>query len=425
MSLLAVLKVMLGVDSVEYQTKMRDAAAQSALFENSFGQRTTLIERHGLRLVNTAQSVAFGMQRMRVDAMGAIADLAGAAGFGRLAIAAAGVGAVYTVLKGATAAYLADTMTAKSVTSELAEGYGGASVAGQRLAVQIMALQDLAIREGKERRGNVEQLYAYTAAVASVTDAIYKENLAHNATAASATLTAKLAAERAAEEIRLHHESVAALDAAKEAQARFNAEHGKLVPVGAQVQIALARGQQQMKDFADETRRTLGVMNAQDLQAKAELLQRQIVAIARSGGSAAQTVDALGGQIGDVVKVAAELGVQLDPRFQEIAEAVKTGPGLAMDDLFARLRSLPKEVSASREASRAQLEALGEDLKGTVSGGFGRGIQEGIASGTQALQDWTRTTEVVVPVRLDLSEAERQMDALRSGQIPNTGGLNR
>lgn len=428
MSLLATLKVMLGVDSVDFQNKMRDSAASASVFENTFGQRATMVERHGMRLVNTADTVAGAMQRMNVDMAGSIAQIADVAGYAKLGIVLMALKVVWETLNATVKAVMADTMTAKTPIIEIAEAYAGQDLAMQGVAVRLMALQDLLIREGKERRGNTDRLYEYTAASKAAAETIAKENLAHNATINAVTLEAKLAAEKVAEEVRLHHESVAALDAAKEAQARFNAEHGKFIPASVQVQIALGKGQQQMKEFAEETRKTLGVMNAKDLQAQADLLLKQVVAIAQSGGSVTQTVDALGTKIEEVVKVAAELGVQLDPRFTDMAEAVKKGPGLAMEDLFGQFKGLPKEVLASRDASRIQLEKMGADLQGSISGGFGKGVKEGIDFGEQQLEEWRRNIEArgfVMPIKVDWTEYDRGVAARKSGQVPDTGGFTR
>jgi len=198
--------------------------------------------------------------------------------------------------------------------------------------------------------------------------------------------------------------------------------HGQFVPASAQVVIALARGREEMKSFADEARRSAGILNAEDLRAKVVALEKQIVAIAQSGGSASQTVASLGGQFEQTVKLAKELGVELTPQFERAAEAIAQGPGLAMDDLFASFRGLPKEVDASRAGSAASLDRMGKDLERKIKGGLHEGVAGGMSDATQALEAWAAGVHIKIPVELDTAELQRQFEEIKRGRIPVTTG---
>lgn len=428
MGLLASLKVMLGIDTVDYQAKMRSASDSASLFENNFGKRSDLVQRHGLKLVRTAENVSGAMQRMSVDAGGAITQLAESAGFGNLAIAIAGAAVTTTVLGAAVKAIAASSRDAGKPLGEMADAIVGDQAAIEGLVAQIDLLAKRAGSSAEQLGVSAEATKENVVGLLALRDSLEKEAIARRNSSEQYKLflvQQKLGVEAGAEEKRLHEESVAALDAAREAQARFNAEHGKFVPAATQVQIALAAGIAKEKEFAEQTRKTLGVMNAEDLRAKAAALEAQVVAIAKSGGSASQTVDALGGQIDTVVKVAKELGVQLTPQFDDIAEAVAKGPGLAMDDLFARFKGLPDEVAKSRTASAGDLDKMGDDLRGSVSGGFGKGVEEGISYGEQALDDWRGRIQaegIVVPIRPDWTEVNKGIAAMKRGDMPDLSG---
>lgn len=425
MGLLATLKVMLGVDTVDFQSKMRDSANSVGLFENSFGARSTLVERHGMRLARTAENVALSMQRMSVDATGAVAQLAESAGFGKLAIALGAVGTSYLVLKTATDAVMRSAMDAGKPLGEMVAAIVGDQVATENLVGQI----DLF---AKRLGTSAEALGVTSAATAenvagllALRDSLEKEAVARRDSSEGYKLflvQTKLANERTTEQNKLHAESVAMLNASREAQARFNAEHGKFVPIGTQVAIALAAGVAKQKEFADETRKMLSVMNAEDLRAKAELLQKQVVAIAQTGGSASQTVAALGGQFEDVVKVAKELGIQLTPQFEMTAEAISKGPGLAMDDLFASFKSMPKEVAESTAASGRALDEMGRTLEGKLKGGFKDGIAGGMSEATKDLEAWAAGATIKIPVELDTAMLQKQIEEIKKGRIPTTTG---
>lgn len=423
MGLLASLKVMLGVDSVDFQQKMRDSAGSVSLFENEFGKRSTLVQRHGLRLATTADAVASSMSRMKVDAVGAVADIANAAGFAKAGIVILVLKAIFDTLDNTIKAVMRDAMTAGKPLGEMIEGL----VADKAGIENVVAQIDLFAK----RLGTSAEALGVTnaatkenvAGLLALRDSLAKEALARRNTTEVykvAVAEAKLVAEKLAEQNKLHAESVAMLDASREAQVRFNIEHGKFIPIGAQVAIALARGQQEMKSFADETRKTLGVMNAEDLRAKAELLEKQAVAIAKSGGSASETVAALGSQFEEVVKVAKELGIQLSPQFEMTAEAIAKGPGLAMDDLFASFKSMPAEVRESAAASGRALDEMGRTLEGKVKGGFVEGTKEGLDSMQEQLARAAATLRLTIPIDFAHPDLETLIQSMIDGDRSKT-----
>jgi len=278
-----------------------------------------------------------------------------------------------------------------------AEALGVTTVATRENAIGLLYLRDSLEKESKARRDSSQARLEFLE-------------------------SAKLAATQAAAETRLHAESVASLAAARQAQAHFNVVHGQGVPIVLQMTAALAAGAVKRREFEEETRRALGIFNAEDLRAKAAALEAQVIAIAQSGGSATQTVAKLGNQFEELTKVAAELGVQLSPQFDRAAEAIAQGPGLAMEDLFASFRGLPKEVEASRAASAASLDKMGKDLEGKVKGGFVDGVKDGIGDATRELEAWAAGAAIKIPVELDLAAAQRQLEELKSGRIPTTTG---
>ena len=425
MGLLATLKVMLGVDSVQFQQKMRESADSVNLFENNFGKRTSLVERHGLRLASTAQSVASSMQRMSMDATGAVADIANAAGFVKAGLVVVILKALFDTLGAAVKAVTASATTAGKPLGEMVEGL----VADQAGIENVVAQIDLFAK----RLGTSAEALGVTnaatkenvAGLLGLRDALEKEAIARRNSSEGYKVflvQQKLVAERTAEQKKLHAESITMLDANREAQVRFNAAHGQYVPIGAQVVIALAAGAEKMRAFAEEARRSAGVMNAEDLRAKAEALEKQVVAIAQSGGAVSQTVAKLADDFKTVVDVAKELGVELTPQFERAAEAIAQGPGLAMDDLFASFRGLPKEVEASRAASAASLDRMGKDLEGKVKGGFLDGVAGGISDATKELERWAAGATIKIPVELDIAELQRQIEEIKRGRIPITTG---
>jgi len=425
MGLLATLKVMLGVDSVEFQTKMRESGERVSIFENEFGKRSTLVERHGLRLVRTAEGIGSSMQRMSVDAGGGLMQLAEHVGFSRVALGIGAIAATYGVLKAASDALMRSTKDAGKPVGEMAAALVEDGAAMENVAAQVDMLAKRLGTSGEALGVNTAATMENAVGLLALRDALEKELKQRQLGSAAYKdylAQQKIAVERTAEQKKLYTESVAWLDALREAQVRFNIVHGQFVPASAQVVIALARGREELKSFADEARRSAGILNAEDLRAKVTLLEKQIVAIAQSGGSASQTVASLGGQFEDLVKLAKELGVELTPQFERAAEAISQGPGLAMDDLFASFRGLPKEVDASRAASSASLDRMGKDLEGSLKGGFRDGIAGGISDATQELERWAAGATIKIPVELDTAELQRQIEEIKRGRIPITTG---
>lgn len=393
MAILDFLKVMLAADTVEFKKGMRTAASEATLFENSFGQRSTLIERHGQRLINTSNAIVYGMQRMKTDGIGAITDLAGAAGFEKLAIAV-GIGALaYTEYKGVVEGAMQSVKTARAPVFELAEALAGNPEKFAAAVAQYDALRKAVGAMGPEYNVATERTHENAAALINATDMLFAEAKARRIAGA---------------ELASHQQKYAAL-----------------VPVADQVVNAMWRGREEMRRFGEDTRAALGVWNEKDVLDKSAALEAQIKAIARSGGSATQTVAALGSQFSDVAKVAAELGVSLSPSFERMAEAVAAGPGEAMDSLFAQFKNTPVEVSKSTAASAAALAGMGETLKGSISGGFGQGIKDGISFGEQQLATWREKVAGdmwTIRVQFDAEALAAQLKAMGlKPQAPGAG----
>jgi hypothetical protein len=417
---------MLGVDSVEFQTKMRAAEGTVGVFANNFGKQTSIVDRHSLRLVNTADSIAMSMKRMSVDSIGAIGQIADAAGFVRLGIVLAMLKAAYDTLGTSVKLISRDWMDANKPLVEITQGIEEGSPAFDNLVLQ---LDQLAHKLGSSAlqmgvltdayKGNVGGLVALREVLLTQ----IKEQELSSRGLAGYIETQKKLGNNVSELEKKYASSIVMIGAAREAQAQFNAVHGQFLPTNVQYIIGMAAGAQKLKEFADEARRTAGVLNAEDLGAKVAALEKQIIAIAQSGGSASQTVAKLGTQFEEAVKLATELGVQLTPQFERAAEAIAGGPGLAMDDLFASFRGLPKEVDASRAASAASLAKMGKDLEGTISGGFGKGAEEGVNFAEQQVAAWMARLEATpIKLKFDASDLQRIIDAVNSGRMPTTTG---
>jgi len=68
---------------------------------------------------------------------------------------------------------------------------------------------------------------------------------------------------------------------------------------------------------------------------------------------------------------------------------------------------------------------MGDDLAGSLSGGFGRGIQECTNAGRQALDEFMRETEGrrwQIRLEIDPADLQRQIQDAVSGITPRTGG---
>ena len=404
MGLLATLKVMLGVDSVEFQTKMRDSARQVDVFESEFGKRSSLVERHGMRLVSTAQSITSSMRFMSRDVGDSLSRLSESAGLTKLFLVVEAFRAGWNIGK-----KLSDITGLTEVVSRagppLAELAAELVKNGARFdetADAAAHMRDSLGLSGPQWEISTARTLENAEALLKMIDALRKEKEAQDArnpVVVRAAIVQKLAAEETARLKGIEDERTVALRRSIETQERFNLVHGQFVPAALQVQIALAAGIQKHREYEEAARRALNVWNAADVRVSAEEITKQVVAIAQSGGSAAQTVAALGGRIAEVVKVAKELGVSLDPQFERTAEAITQGPGLAMDDLFASFKGLPEAVEDSRSASAAALARMGHDLEGTISGGFGRGAEEGVNFASQQVEEWRRQLEAT-PIKL-------------------------
>ena len=159
-----------------------------------------------------------------------------------------------------------------------------------------------------------------------------------------------------------------------------------------------------------------------------------------------QLTDALAKLAGDV-RTMAEQGIpwaqvmdKVAPRFKELAEfagtytnfnmpkqaqdlgdAFRDDTGGALDALLKKWATLPAAIKSGAEDSAKFLDQMGERLKGSISGGFGKGIEEGTNFARQQVEAWIAEVEGrPIKLRVDASAIQAAFDAVLSGRIPRT-----
>lgn len=192
-----------------------------------------------------------------------------------------------------------------------------------------------------------------------------------------------------------------------------------------QMANALIRGREEAKAYGDEVRRTYGIITKQEAASALEDLAKKMQAARESGADVAQIVEKMGPAFASAFGEAKKLGVDVTGQFEQLAGAIERGDTYMLGKLLPTIGRIPEETGKATEASKRYLDKMGEDLAGSLSGGFGRGIKDGTNAGKQALDDFMRETEGRRwPIRfeVDAADLQRQVQDAVNGAMARTGG---
>ena len=172
-------------------------------------------------------------------------------------------------------------------------------------------------------------------------------------------------------------------------------------------------------------RRTYGIITEQEAAAQLEDLAKKMQAARDSGADVAQIAEKMGPAFASAFGEAKKLGVDVTGQFEQLAGAIERGDTYMLGRLLPTIGRIPEETSRAAETSKQYLDKMGDDLAGSLSGGFGRGIQEGTNAGRQALDEFMRETEGrrwQIRLEIDPADLQRQIQDAVSGLTPRTGG---
>ena len=430
MGLLATLKVMLGIDSLEYQAKLREATGDTEKFavavgasvgrvkervQSGIGQPLLLAglaaQKFGGQLTSTFSDAAGVTSKLAVQTNGLFMATGRLADAGLLAVASFGK----------LSAVKLSTATLNAGMLGLATSVGAAAYEITKFIMEVSGLEALlrdfagkpasefaeALANNEERfKGAAEQLAGLTAKlqlsgpawafeakwtrenairVSELTDKVItyarsRRSISENVAGYFATMQS---------EERLHRRAIATLD---ELRLKFQQFYG--VMTKPQITDALAK-------------------LAGDVQKMAE-----------QGIPWAQVMDKVAPRFKELADFAGTYtNFNMPKQAQDLGDAFRDDTGGALDALLKKWATLPSAIKSGAEDSAKLLDELGERLKGSISGGFGKGIEEGTNFARQQMEAWIAEVEGrPIKLRIDASAIQAAFDAVLSGRIPHTTG---
>jgi hypothetical protein len=172
---------------------------------------------------------------------------------------------------------------------------------------------------------------------------------------------------------------------------------------------------------------TEGVMTkAMATTAMAEM-NKDLGTMAENGVAGAEILRGVGGRITELVERARAMGVDVPPLLGNMYDAIKEKNLLWIEDTARAMAkigtAMPKAIADSAEANKAELKRLEDLYAGTISGGFGRGTEEGVGFAKQQVDTWRRELEATpIVLKFDASAIRALFEEISKGQIPKTTG---
>lgn len=159
-----------------------------------------------------------------------------------------------------------------------------------------------------------------------------------------------------------------------------------------------------------------GLMSKPALLEGMNSLGRQVKAWVADGLSWEAILAAVNPKLDDMATAAGKFkDEKLTNNVSDLREAI-TGEWVGgIDTVLARINKVPTSLSAATNESKLALIQMGVDLKGSISGGFGMGVQEGINAGKQALDKWIadmKSKPMIFEAKFDVESLAAQLKAL-------------
>ena len=117
------------------------------------------------------------------------------------------------------------------------------------------------------------------------------------------------------------------------------------------------------------------------------------------------------------------VGFNMPKEAQDLGDAFRDDTGGALDALLKRWATMAPAIKTGVEDSRKYLEQMGKDLEGSISGGFGRGAEEGVNFAKQQMDAW-RAEIAANPIKVpfDIPNLRAEILAMIRGERPVTTG---
>ncbi len=388
----------IGADTSDFQAKLAQSNTILGQWAGGNEQHGMRVERSLIRVSRGSAEVmrSFGIMggqsamavQMILDKVGLL-EMALPVG---LAMMAPQIGAFINKITGLGAAFATIGPPTQAMAEDLAanaDGFEAAQTTLKHLLAQLGIAQPLWLQSGQRTKENAEQTILLMGTLHNEVEERKKAN-----TTTSAYVAQQIVANaKLAEAAKLHKESVDWLVKEKQSQIEFNNAWGKMIPVGTQIAIALGKGQQAMKELGQETIKAYGILSETSARASVDDMQKKLRAVAIEGGDAGQVMAKMGPDILQVVEDAKAMGVALPPVMEDVALAISEKNKLWLGDLMTGLGKTPAAASAASAASAKYLDDMGNKLEGSISGGFGRGIEKGTNFGKQQIDAFRAEVE--------------------------------
>ena len=198
------------------------------------------------------------------------------------------------------------------------------------------------------------------------------------------------------------------------------------LPVQEQLRQSIIAMTQHETDLGAAVMKTYGILTETQAAAAVGDMEEKIRQVALAGGDAGQVLEKMGPDILKSVDAANKLGANVPFVMSDMAEAIKTGNASWLGDLMSGLKKTPEAAKEGADESAGYLDAMGNRLKGSISGGFGEGIKEGTNAGKQRFDEFVAAvTQTPIRLTFDMPDLHQAvLDAIK-GVLPNTSGANR
>ncbi len=173
-------------------------------------------------------------------------------------------------------------------------------------------------------------------------------------------------------------------------------------------------------DVTGELAKMYGVMRQKDAEEQMSKLVADFTTLARDGVSAEQLLGAFGTRVSDLTDVANDyVGIDMPQQFRNLDSALKNPAYL--NSFIDSLKNLGPETKRGVDQVIEILDAKTGAVKKSLSGGFGEGIEEGIARGAQAYEQFiAEIASRPIRVPFDVEDIQRQMNGALAS--PDTSG---
>jgi len=194
-----------------------------------------------------------------------------------------------------------------------------------------------------------------------------------------------------------------------------------------QLKPKLEAANQSYGEYIASLKQEFDLLSKGDISKQLGEMAKKYDQLSSAGINQKQISAAMGDELLRLLKLGKDYGITLPDSIKKFADSIAKNGNPAIALLADSMTGLPKYAVLGAGGMVKAFDSTGKEIHDSLSGGFGKGIEDGVKYGTQVVQDFKRNLEsevFKVKITPDLTDFKRKIQDSLDGRTPNDTGRN-